>query len=148
MIWKLTSVIWAGLIFYLSSASFGGAFSGWLLRQILALLHCSVTPATFEILHLLFRKGAHITEYAILAMLLYGSWGDDRPFEWQPRRALWCVLVAAAYSLTDEFHQSYVPGRTASLIDCAIDTAGATLGILVYYLRHWWHRNCRLTIAD
>jgi len=139
VIWKLTSVAWAGLIFYLSTGGFGSSFSEWLLTQTLAVLHVTVAPATFEVLHVLMRKSAHMTEYAILGMLLYGS-RNDHPFEWRPRRALACVAIAAAYSLTDEFHQSFVPGRTASLSDCGIDTIGATLGILVYYLRHWWHR--------
>ena len=139
MIWKLTSFAWAGLIFFFSTAGFGTGFTETLLGQVLALLHVSVAPATFEVLHLLMRKSAHVTEYAILGMLLYGSQRADHPFEWRPRRALACIAIAAAYSLTDEFHQSFVPGRTPSLVDCGIDTTGATLGILVYYLRHWWH---------
>jgi len=140
LIWKLTSVAWAGLIFYLSTGGFGSSFSECLLAQVLALLHVTVAPATFEVLHTLMRKSAHLTEYAILAMLLYGSQRDDHPFEWRPRRALACVAIAAAYSLTDEGHQIFVPGRSASLVDCGIDTTGATLGVLVYYLRHCWLR--------
>jgi VanZ family protein len=149
VIWKVTSVAWAGLIFYLSTAGFGSSFSEFLLAQALALLHVSVAPATFEVLHVLMRKSAHVTEYAILGMLLYGSQRDDHPFEWRPRRAVVCMAIAAAYSLTDEFHQSFVPGRTASLADCGIDTVGATLGVLAYYLRHWWHGiGGKLSIAN
>jgi len=149
VIWKLTSGAWATLIFYLSTGGFGSSFSEWLLAQALALLHVSVAPATFLALHILMRKSAHLTEYAILAMLLYGSQRDDRPFEWRPRRALACVAIAAAYSLTDEFHQSFVPGRGASLVDCGIDTIGATLRVLVFYLRHGWYQFAgKLTIAD
>jgi len=140
LIWKLTSVAWAGLIFYLSTGGFGSSFSEWLLAQALVLLHVSLAPATFEVLHVLMRKSAHLTEYAILGMLLYGSQRDDHPFEWCPQRALVCVAIAAAYSLSDEFHQIFVPGRTASLVDCGIDTTAATLGVMVYYLRHGWRR--------
>ncbi len=44
--------------------------------------------------------------------------------------------IAAGYSLTDELHQWFVPGRGASLLDCGIDTSGAGIGMLVIYLRH------------
>jgi len=140
VIWTATTVLWAGLIFYLSTGGFGGSFSEWLLAQVLALLHMSVAPATFAMLHVLMRKSAHLTEYAIFGMLLYGSGREDHPFDWRPRRALVCVAIAAAYSLTDEFHQRFVPGRGPSIVDCGIDTIGAALGVLVYDLRHWWHR--------
>jgi VanZ family protein len=48
--------------------------------------------------------------------------------------------VAGAYSLTDEFHQTFVPGRGPSLIDCGIDTTGAALGALVFYGRRLFAR--------
>ena len=129
---------WAALIFDLSTGGFGGSFSGALLGLILRAAHITVSPETFKTLHFLFRKLAHLTEYAILAMLIYGSARDDNPFRWQPRRALWTIILAGVYALTDEFHQGFVPGRGPSLIDSAIDTAGAGLGTLTFYLRAAW----------
>jgi VanZ family protein len=136
VLWKAAVVVWATLIFDLSTRGFGGSFTEWLLRFLLNSLHITVSAAHFEIIHHLFRKLAHMTEYAILAMLLYGSAAEGNPFRWRGRRALWCIVIAGLYSLTDEFHQSFVPGRGPSLIDCGIDTTGATAGILIYYLRH------------
>jgi VanZ family protein len=74
-----------------------------------------------------------LTEYAIFALLLYGFPGEKSPGLWRPRRAVFCIVVAAAYSLTDEFHQLFVPGRHASLLDCGLDTIGAALAMLVPY---------------
>ena len=53
----------------------------------------------------------------------------------QPHRraAGQAVLVAAAYAFTDEFHQRYVPSRTPSLRDVAIDSAGAAIGVAAYF---------------
>ncbi len=133
IVWKITSVAWAGLIFYLSTPGFGGSFSDWLVRQVLQILHLSLAAAGFQILHHLVRKLAHVTEYAIFAMLLYGSQADDHPFRWRRRRAFWCLVIPALYSLTDEFHQMFSPGRGPSLIDCAIDTLGASVGIVLSY---------------
>ena len=68
------------------------------------------------------RKGAHITEYAILGALLYRALGVE---------AL-ALAVGIAYAATDELHQHFVRGRHASPIDVAIDAVGLSLGMLVW----------------
>ncbi len=128
-----TTLAWAALLFDLSTATYGGAFSAWLLREILASLHIALAPGTFLVLHFFLRKLAHLSEYAILSSLLYASLQKGGPLAWRARTALGCVLIAGVYSLTDEFHQLFVPGRTGSLIDSGIDTTGASLGMLLVY---------------
>ena len=108
-----------------------------LLGEILRLLHLSVSAHTFNILHFLVRKSAHCTEYAIFSIFLYHCFLSSNQTEWRSKTAAWAVLVAGLYSLTDEFHQVFVPGRTASLIDSGIDTTVAILGTLVILL--WAH---------
>src|SRR6478672_7978857 len=68
------------------------------------------------------RKGAHITEYAILGALLYRALGVE---------AL-ALAIGIAYAATDELHQHFVRGRHASPIDVAIDAVGVALGMLVW----------------
>jgi VanZ family protein len=124
---------WAGLIFYLSSGTFGGRFSGLVLSTILHVLHLHVTPPSFELLHHLFRKSAHLTEYCIFGLLIFATIQGRDDLYWDPRIALWSVLLAGSYSLTDEFHQIFVPGRGPSLRDCGLDTAAAVLGMLLIW---------------
>jgi len=126
-------LVWAALMFELSTGTFGPSFSRGLLAMALQGLHLSVSSGTFDLLHAILRKLAHLTEYGILALLLYSLPGEEAPGLWRPRRAVLCVLVAAAYSLTDEFHQLFVPGRHASLRDCGLDTIGAALAMVVPY---------------
>jgi VanZ family protein len=134
ILWWAITLAWAALIFYLSTQRFMPAFSQALLARTLDWLHIRVSPGTFDFLHdYLLRKSAHLIEYAMFALLLYGVPGDQRQMLWRPRRAVVCMLLAAAYSLTDEYHQSYIPGRHASLFDCALDTVGASLAMLVPY---------------
>jgi VanZ family protein len=128
--WGIT-LVWATLIFKLSTDTFASSLSALLLRDFLDLLRVTVTPAAFDTLHHLFRKTAHVTEYAIFSMLLYHCLLSSNRTVWRTKVAVWSVLIAGAYSLTDEFHQLFVPGRTASLWDCGIDTAGALVGMLV-----------------
>jgi VanZ family protein len=68
------------------------------------------------------RKGAHVTEYAILGALLYRALRREAP----------ALAVGIAYAATDELHQHFVRGRHASPVDVAIDALGVTLGMLVW----------------
>jgi VanZ family protein len=68
------------------------------------------------------RKGAHITEYAILGALLYRALGVETL----------ALAIGIAYAATDELHQHFVRGRHASPIDVAIDAVGLSLGMLVW----------------
>lgn len=132
LLWLLT-VIWAILIFQLSSETFGASFTAWMLEQALRILRLHLLPDTFNALHNLIRKLAHFTEYAIFSLFLYDALEGSAPHAWRSRTAFWAVVAAGLYSLTDEYHQRFVPGRTASLRDSGIDTAGAILGVLLLY---------------
>ena len=135
MLWWVMTLAWAVLIFCLSTRTFSPSFSSGLLDWTLHFLHLQVSTGTFDLLHALLRKSAHLTEYAIFALLLYAFPHEKGSELWQPRRAVVCIAVAAVYSLTDEFHQLFVPGRHGSLSDCGLDTIGATLAMLVPYTR-------------
>jgi len=130
---RLATLVWAVLVFYLSTERFGSDFSQILVAQALSLLHISVSPRTFHILDTLLRKIAHMTEYGILAFLVYGSFAEQQPFRWRLRQAIRCVGIVGLYSLTDELHQRYVPGRNASLVDCGIDVAGAAIAVIMIF---------------
>lgn len=132
-LWWVTTVAWAALIFYFSTRTFSPDFTHGVLAWTFDRLHIHVSLRTFNLLHALLRKLAHVTEYGIFALLLYGLPGKEGRGLWVPRRAIFCILGAAAYSLTDEFHQLFVPGRHGSLLDCGLDTAGAALAMLVLY---------------
>jgi VanZ family protein len=68
------------------------------------------------------RKGAHITEYAVLGALLY------RALQREPQ----ALAAGIAYAATDELHQHFVRGRHASPVDVAIDAVGLALGMLLW----------------
>ena len=102
---------------------------------MLEFFHIVVSPSTFRFVHHILRKLAHLSEYAIFYMLLYGSFSGGQDFSWRGRKALAALAIAAIYSLSDEFHQLFVPGRGSSIVDCGIDSAGATAGMLLVYVR-------------
>ena len=76
------------------------------------------------------RKGAHMTEYAILAILLYvwiGRWQISRF-----RKACMSAVLTAFYACSDEFHQLFVAGRAGRVSDVLVDSAGAVLGLALF----------------
>ena len=131
--WWLMTLAWAAEIFYLSTSTFSGGFSQSLLAQLLTTLHLNVSLETLDLLDSIFRKLAHLTEYAIFGLLLYGCFSHKDRFRWRPRLASWCLVAASAYALTDELHQVFSPGRHPSLTDCAIDAGGAAIAMLLVY---------------
>ena len=69
---------------------------------------------------------AHFAEYAVLAGLLVLA-VDRRGLG--VCFALALLLACSLYGASDEFHQSFVPGRTPDVVDWATDTIGAGVGI-------------------
>ncbi len=78
------------------------------------------------------RKAAHVTEYAVLFLVLRWVLSKLMPRCNSLLVALIAVALAAGYACTDEFHQMFVPGRGPSFIDVCIDTAGAILGAALW----------------
>src|SRR6266508_202725 len=68
------------------------------------------------------RKGAHLTEYAVLGGLLYRALEREAP----------ALAAGIGYAATDEVHQHFVRGRHASPVDVAIDGVGVAVGMLLW----------------
>ena len=84
--------------------------------------------AVTSLLTVLVRKGAHFCEYALLAGLAFSAFYGVRN---RLLRLLSAIVFAAFYACTDEFHQTFVPGRSGMIRDVFLDTSGATFGACV-----------------
>lgn len=71
-------------------------------------------------LDVLLKKLGHATEYAILFLLLLRAWHRDRTADQALNTS---VLATAAYAISDELHQAFVPGRKANWYDVLIDVS-------------------------
>ena len=83
------------------------------------------------------RKAAHVTEYAILAVLVLAALNRTfrlSPPGWSWRRAGLTLLTCGVYALSDELHQAFEPTRYASGVDVLIDVAGAGMAVGVLWL--------------
>jgi VanZ family protein len=118
--WGL-ALAWMGFIFYLSSLpSIPYLGGGWYtdLRDI----------------------AGHFTVYAVLALL----WKRALAHAGVERATRWAFIVAVVYGVSDEFHQSFVPGRTPDIFDIVTDAAGAAFGLWLMAKVQLWRRQTRL----
>src|ERR1041385_9430237 len=119
-------IVWAFLIFIGSSDLLSASHTGAFIVRPLHWLLPNASEPTIASIHFFLRKTGHFTEYAILA------WLAARAFRTSSNQILrerwfWISLIfVIIYSLSDEFHQSFVPTRTASIYDSLIDTLGGS----------------------
>lgn len=125
--------IWMGVIFYLShqpadaSNQLSGGITEWIVRSIEI-----VIPFTIKIgfLHIIIRKAAHFTAYFILGLLLMMAVQAPSIL----KRTAISLVIAIIYAMSDEFHQTFIPGRSGMFTDVLIDSAGALTGIILFLI--------------
>lgn len=128
-------ILWAALIFIGSTDLLSAANTGGVLTRPLLWLFPNLSETTAKIIQFCVRKAGHLTEYAILALLAARAFRTSSR-ELLRQRWFWaCLLLVIAYSLTDEFHQSFVPSRTASIYDCLIDSFGGLTALVLLAIR-------------
>lgn len=112
----LPPLLWMALIFAMSSRS--------------------TIPTAPGISQQLLAAAGHVVVFAILAILLFRALDGHVPST--QRRAGLAWLTTTVYGISDEFHQSFVPGRYATIDDVILDAVGAAIGLLVYsYATRW-----------
>jgi len=95
----------------------------------------------FDIFHHYLRKTGHVVGYGMLSVLLLRGWRAtlvrNRVWWWRPSWLSW--LGTAFVAAMDEWHQSYIPSRTGSIWDVALDSvAGAAFLLAAYF---WLRRS-------
>jgi len=141
----LPSVAWMVLIFSASADSHSSQRSYGIVVPVLHWLFPHMPQAQIEALHHYTRKTAHLTEYAILALLLRRTLFQvmtNLTNPWSVKLVFAVILLVFLYAASDEFHQSFIPGRTALFSDVLIDTAGGTAGLLLGWLFYRVRKKC------
>jgi len=120
----LPLVVWLAFISFASTDSFNAGNTSRIIGPLVLWLFPHTTAETLATIQFFTRKLAHFTEYAILGFLA------ARAFRTSPRWFLISALLIVVYALLDEYHQSFVPSRTASIFDSFIDMAGGISALI------------------
>jgi VanZ family protein len=131
------ALLWAGIIFSMSTDAFSSEHTSRVLEPILRWLIPSITSHQFLTIHHLIRKSAHFTEYFVFCLLLYrGVRGGHKGWRWT--WGLVALFSATGYSVLDEIHQAFVASRQASPYDSLLDSIGAFAAFGVLWM--WFRR--------
>jgi VanZ family protein len=117
------ALLWAAVIWTLSTGVFGDAHTSRLILPLLHWLFRAASQAQLLEWHHAIRKTAHVGEYFIFSLLISRAIRSGHP-GWRWRLTLLAIALLAAYAAVDEYHQSFVPGRTAAVGDVLWDVMG------------------------
>ncbi len=136
---------WMGLIFYMShqNASVSSGMSGNLIKNVVRFFIPQISESDLlsivSAMQFIVRKTAHFAFYAILGIL---SFIHISTYKSLPIKAWFflSLVVSMLYSASDEYHQTFVAGRSGELRDILIDTLGALTGIIFALIIYKIHR--------
>ena len=128
---------WMLVIFAMSADSHSYQHSSTLFEPFARWLFPRMPESRVEELHHYFRKCAHLSEYAVLALLIWRAIhrpnrNSRRPWKWD--EAGLALALVFAYAASDEFHQIFVPTRTPLITDVLIDTSGGAIALAALWL--------------
>lgn len=111
--------------------------SRWLL-PVWEHLFGPISAAHWAVVHLAIRKTGHFIGYGLVSLAFFHGWksslrADGNLRAHWIRAARWAVLCAFLVASADEYHQSFLPGRTASPYDVVLDVCGAVAALLLLF---------------
>ena len=128
----MPAILWTTIIFLGSTDMLSAEHTSRFLVPFLRWIDPQISLAALNAIQVGVRKVGHLTEYAILAMLLWRALRSGT--RWQMKMSilfLVAALACAIFAASDEFHQSFVPSRTPSPVDVMIDISGAFVGLAI-----------------
>ncbi len=133
VLYWLPVLVWMWVIFSASGDQMSMQHSSRILGPLMRWLFPHLSDEAVHTVVVFVRKCAHVTEYAVLALLLWR--GLRKPAEqgrvpWRWSKAGLVLALVALYAASDEIHQAFVPSRQASVWDVLIDTSGGALALL------------------
>ena len=134
------------VIFYMSAkdGTESGGMSAWLMNTAFGQLLIRLLPQLTDLgaEHAL-RKYAHMTEFALLA-IPSALFFRELLLRKQALPAACCSLVFCfLYACSDEFHQTFVPGRVGAFSDVLVDMTGVVFGLAVFLLSYMWRKELK-----
>jgi len=136
-------LVWMWVIFSASSDRMSFQRSSRIIGPIVRWLLPDLSDEAVHAVVVGARKGAHLAEYAVLAMLLWRAVrkppAPGAP-AWQWSRAGLVLVLVALWATMDELHQTFVPSRQGSALDVLLDTLGGAVGLFCLWGIGRWRK--------
>jgi VanZ family protein len=132
--WMLAAIVWMASIFLVTQLPYftGENTSKVIQKAAVTETHStnaqSVDPVNINELNLIIRKITHVIVFGILAFLLYKTLAAY-PFSY-----ILSWILTVIYAVSDEWHQSFMPGRVAAYQDVLFDSLGAFFALFLIYI--------------
>ena len=117
-----------------STAAFGSNHTSGPLRKVFEALFGHVSSASWEVIHHYIRKTGHFIGYGFIGLAWLRAWWMTLPHSRFLPDAGLALLGTALIASCDEWHQSFLPNRTASPWDVLLDCTGAIVLQLIVYI--------------
>ncbi|WP_407271219.1 VanZ family protein [Radiobacillus sp. PE A8.2] len=127
-------IVWMAIIFYLSAqvADTSNQLSSGITEVIVRLIEKVSTKLDLSNFNFFVRKTAHFTAYMVLGILVIHAMRNSTGITY--RSIVISLSICILYAISDELHQMFVPGRGPAVWDVCIDSAGAIVGIGLYFI--------------
>ena len=135
-------LVWMLVIFLASTGELSAPNTSRILRPLLLWLFPNISEERLMSAHFFVRKAAHFTEYAILAFFAARAFITSSHATLRRAWFFVALLLVVLYSLSDEYHQSFVASRTGSIYDSLIDIAGGLTSLAAFAL--WQRRKSKV----
>lgn len=130
--------LWMALLFFASTGAFSASNTNLLIQPVLRWLFPHISEERIALAHFLLRKCGHFSEYAILSLLAARAFITSSRAGLRRSWFIAALLLVCLYALSDEYHQSFVPSRTASIYDSLIDMMGGLTALV--FMALWRQR--------
>ena len=130
-------LLWMVLIWFASTRQFSALNTSQILRPLILWIFPNLSESQVAAIHFVIRKAGHFSEYAVMGLLAARAFSTSAKEFLRQHWLLASFITLLVYALLDELHQSFVPERTASIFDSAIDVIGGISALFVFKL---WRR--------
>lgn len=130
--YALLATAWAVAIHKLSGDGLSSGNTSQFIYPAFKWVRPQASEDTLHSMHVLIRKLGHLSEYGLLALLIWGAFAAHEQ-RYQPRWLVYTLLLVALCASSDEFRQSFTRMRVGSVYDILLDIAGGAIALLIIW---------------